>query len=215
MKHPIRSGGPNTAAGKAISSRNAVKHGLTSNKMFVLQNENPEAWAALLAQCVEGYRPTTPLEHTYVEAIAFALWRLKRIYAVQTALIDLEMDEQAETFAAAFEQADETVRKTQAIRSLLGGGNNDSDALTKLSRYETALQRAHDRAVKNLKTLREMATPQPPPAPVIPISQKLRNELPAENRPEHIPCQAREQMVSADGKLTLPPRFDGIRFDGV
>ena len=37
-------GGPRTEQGKARSSQNATKHGLRSNKMFVLQNENPEAW---------------------------------------------------------------------------------------------------------------------------------------------------------------------------
>lgn len=200
MKTQPRSGGPATEQGKAISSRNAQKHGLTSNKMFVLQNENPEAWAALLAQCVEGYRPATDLEHTYVEAIAFALWRLKRIYAVQTALIDLEMDDQAESFAATFDRADETIRKTQAIRSLL----DDSDALTKLSRYETTLQRAHDRAVKNLQTLREMGQPQPAaPAPVIPISQKLRNELePLETPPESFSAGSPEPVSAAHHNLT-------------
>ena len=64
-------------------SLNAVKHGLTSTKMFVLQNENPAAWAELLDQCVQDYKPTTPLEHTYVQAIAFSLWRLRRMYSVQ------------------------------------------------------------------------------------------------------------------------------------
>ena len=54
-------------------SLNAVKHGLTSTKMFVLQNENPAAWAELLDQCVNDYKPTTPLEITYVLAIAFSL----------------------------------------------------------------------------------------------------------------------------------------------
>ena len=76
-------------------SLNALKHGLTSKKMFVLQNENPAAWAELLDQCVRDYKPATPLEHTYVQAICFALWRLRRMYSVQTALVDLEMDDQA------------------------------------------------------------------------------------------------------------------------
>ena len=133
-------------------SLNAVKHGLTSNKMFVLQNENPAAWAELLEQCVTDYKPVTPLEETYVQAIAFALWRLRRIYSVQTAMVDLEMDGQAAAFDKNYETADETVRKTLAVRELL----RDARPLTNISRYEVALQRAHDRAVNNLLNLRKL-----------------------------------------------------------
>jgi len=133
-------------------SLNAVKHGLTSTKMFVLQNENPAAWAELLDQCVQDYKPTTPLEHTYVQAIAFSLWRLRRMYSVQTAMVDLEMDDQSAGFNKNYETADETVRKTLAVRELL----SDARPLTNLSRYEVALQRAHDRAVNNLVNLRKL-----------------------------------------------------------
>ena len=133
-------------------SLNAVKHGLTSNKMFVLQNENPAAWTELLQQCVTDYKPATPLEQTYVQAIAFALLRLRRIYSVQTAMVDLEMDGQAAAFDKNYETADETVRKTLAVRELL----SDARPLTNISRYEVALQRAHDRAVNNLLNLRKL-----------------------------------------------------------
>ena len=133
-------------------SLNALKHGLTSNKMFVLQNENPAAWAELLDQCVRDYKPATPLEHTYVQAICFALWRLRRMYSVQTAMVDLEMDDQSAAFDKNYETADETIRKTLAVRELL----SDARPLTNLSRYEVALQRAHDRAVNNLANLRKL-----------------------------------------------------------
>ena len=70
MKSSQRGGGPQTAAGKINSSQNAVKHGITSNKMYVLQNENPAAWAELLDICVEQFRPTNRYERTIVEEIA-------------------------------------------------------------------------------------------------------------------------------------------------
>lgn len=143
-------------------SLNAVKHGLTSNKMFVLQNENPAAWVNLLAECIAAYNPVNALERGYVEAIAFALWRLRRIYSVQTALVDLEMDEQSETFAETYQSADETIRRSLAIRELVG----DAKPLANLGRYEAALQRAHDRAVKNLENVRKLRNGIPPSAEV-------------------------------------------------
>ena len=64
-------GGPRTEQGKARSSQNATKHELRSNKMFVLQNENPEAWQTMLDACVEEFQPMSAFERKLVEEIAF------------------------------------------------------------------------------------------------------------------------------------------------
>ena len=50
-------GGPKTEQGKARSSQNALKHGLTSRKLFLLQHENPEHWKQLLADFSEEFQP--------------------------------------------------------------------------------------------------------------------------------------------------------------
>jgi hypothetical protein len=54
-KNGALSNGPITEAGKAKSSRNALKHGLTGRRMYVLQNEHPQAWAELVAVCVQTW----------------------------------------------------------------------------------------------------------------------------------------------------------------
>ncbi|HYP04610.1 MAG TPA: hypothetical protein VER03_00110 [Bryobacteraceae bacterium] len=160
MNHP-RTGGPKTDAGKAKCAQNAIKHGATSTKLFVLANERPEAWAALLDATLRDYAPTTETEYAYVEAIAFAIWRLRRIWAVQTCAINLEMDNQAETYSVTYGAgADENVRRTLAIQALTA----DEQALARLIRYETTLQRAHDRAVRNLRNLRDMRAAAAPSA---------------------------------------------------
>lgn len=152
MKKKHRTGGPRTEAGKAKCAQNAIKHGATSARMFVLNNENPEAWNQVLAATVRDYAPTSDVEHAYVEAIALGLWRLRRIWAIQTCAIDLEMESQAEEFANTFDNADEVVRITLAMQAMTA---NDQ-TLARLARYETAIQRAHDRAVRNLKNFRDM-----------------------------------------------------------
>ncbi|HYP09647.1 MAG TPA: hypothetical protein VER03_25710 [Bryobacteraceae bacterium] len=142
--------GPVTEAGKALSSRNAVKHGLSGSKMFVLQNEHPQAWAELLADCVATWKPVTSMEHRAVEDIAGAKWRLRRLRFIETGLFDLEMDQQADDFAAGYDDADESIRQALAFKSLA----DNSRSLALLSRYETRLERAYQRAVQALKELR-------------------------------------------------------------
>ena len=93
-------GGPRTEQGKARVSQNAVKHGMTSRKMFVLQNENPEEWEQMLADCIQEFQPATPFENRLVEEIAFANWRLRRAWTHENALFDTEMENGAEAFAA-------------------------------------------------------------------------------------------------------------------
>ena len=49
--------GPNTQRGKATSSRNAIKHGLTANAPVVRQVESVEDWERHLEQVVASKEP--------------------------------------------------------------------------------------------------------------------------------------------------------------
>lgn len=142
--------GPKTAEGKAISSQNARKHGLTSSKMFVLQNENPESWEELLAECRQIFQPTNGFEARLVEEIANAKWRLRRIWSVENAAIDLKMDEQSETFQSTYVNKDEAARQAFAMESLVING-----PLNHYGRYQTRLERSYERAVRSLRQIRE------------------------------------------------------------
>ena len=139
--------GPTTAEGKARSSQNAVRHGLTASKNVVLQNENPDTWTRILASHIDRYRPTDDIEHDLVDDIAFCRWRLLRFRGVDTALWDLQMEDQSEAFAARYNDAiDESARLAFAFR-------NDGN-LHLASRYEGRLRRAYERSIRNLKEYR-------------------------------------------------------------
>jgi hypothetical protein len=131
-------------------SLNAVKHGLTSTKMFVLQNESPEQWNKMLAECIEEFKPETPFEERLVEEIAYAQWRLRRAWVTENALYDSEMDDNAEAFAAKYTNADEGVRQGNAFRSMA----DRSKALPLVMRYESRLDRAYKRAIRTLEDRR-------------------------------------------------------------
>ncbi len=142
--------GPKTEQGKARVSQNALKHGITAKKLFLLQNENPEQWNELLADCVQQFQPTTPFEHRLVTEIAFAWWRMQRAWVTETAIMDTEMDDQFEKFSKTYRNTDEGVRQGCAFRAIA----DNSKSLPLVIRYESRLERAYKRAIKTLEDLR-------------------------------------------------------------
>ena len=145
-----RGGGPKTPEGKANSSRNALKHGATSKKIVLLQNESEEAWQQMVDDCIEEFNPVTRFEQRIVQEIAYIKWRALRAIAIETSLLDTEMDTASEQLQTKFKKLDESARQGHAFRSLNDGGTSFSAA----GRYETRLDRAYHRSVKGLEELR-------------------------------------------------------------
>jgi hypothetical protein len=82
-----RSSGPQTAVGKANSSRNALKHGLCA-KTIVIGDETAEQFEELREAVTSYYRPTTTLAHEAADRYAATLWRLRRIPAIEAAFAE-------------------------------------------------------------------------------------------------------------------------------
>jgi hypothetical protein len=81
-----RSRGPKTAAGKAISARNALKHGLSA-RTVVLDGEDAAAFQAFQAALRAELAPAGVLQHDLVSRIALGLWRARRSDRTEAALI--------------------------------------------------------------------------------------------------------------------------------
>jgi hypothetical protein len=73
-----RSRGPRTAAGKARSAKNALKHGLCARKVIVAADEDAAAFAALEAALVAELAPVGPLQAVLAHRGVSAAWRLLR-----------------------------------------------------------------------------------------------------------------------------------------
>src|SRR5437870_4023830 len=78
-------GGPKTEAGKAASSRNALRHGLLSESPLAAPFESAEEWQAHrqailddLLPLGQGIRPVWA-EACLAERAALLLWRLRRV----------------------------------------------------------------------------------------------------------------------------------------
>ena len=73
----VASPGPTTQAGKAISSRNAMKHGCCAETL-ILKNENIEDYKALEATWFKAYSPKDEAEKHLVQELANSDWFLQR-----------------------------------------------------------------------------------------------------------------------------------------
>ena len=80
--------GPRTAEGKAASSSNSFKHGLSTTKHVIYCHENPALFAQLHEELIEIYAPQSPRESLAIADIAECRWALRRFDEAETALLD-------------------------------------------------------------------------------------------------------------------------------
>src|SRR5580704_13236470 len=102
VTNPQSSAGPKTEAGKAKSSRNAIRTGLYAARDFVREDEEEE-YAQTLIQLMDELPPEGIVEQTFATEIMGAHWRLRRCRLVEEAFSSIEdldfdpmMDERTE-----------------------------------------------------------------------------------------------------------------------
>lgn len=149
-----KSRGPVTPEGKAISSQNAIRHGLAANSL-VLTSESEPRFREMLAAYTDKFQPQDAVECDLVEQMASAQWRLQRMWSTETALFDLTMDRQAAELEQQFEApVDGATRLALAFEQL---AEQQPRSLPLLLRYEARLQATYTKASKHLLTLRQQA----------------------------------------------------------
>jgi hypothetical protein len=80
-----KSTGPKTASGKNIVRRNALKHGLTAEKVVVF-GEDPQAFHALAAAHLADIKPRNSVERELCTTFTLAAWRRRRCASPTSAL---------------------------------------------------------------------------------------------------------------------------------
>jgi len=95
---PRASTGPRTEAGKAASSRNAIKSGLFTTCDFIREGEHEE-YRRTLESLLAGIGPEGALEETFTAEIVSATWRLRRCRMLEAGLAGCE-DARSEEEAA-------------------------------------------------------------------------------------------------------------------
>jgi hypothetical protein len=167
-----KSRGPISESGRARSSQNALKHGLTSENLL-LPSENPGEFHALLSAYLHQLHPDGVVELDLVHEIVAAKWRLDRIALIETQLL-------AGAIADAEDRSDDPFTPSAALAAgfeRLAGRNS----LTVLHRMESRLSRAYSRALRNLLQLQKLRqTPAqaviPDPDPAAAKNKNCKNE---------------------------------------
>jgi hypothetical protein len=78
-KNALRSTGPRTPEGKAVSSRNNTCHGLFASTPVIPRIESPAAWSQHRDQTIASLGPVGQVESALAERVALILWRLNRV----------------------------------------------------------------------------------------------------------------------------------------
>ncbi|MEM2932472.1 MAG: hypothetical protein QXI61_06495, partial [Nitrososphaerota archaeon] len=89
-KNALLSTGPITPRGKAISSKNAIKHGIFAKEVIISKGdgkENEQEFKYLLNNLIASLNPQNQMEHLLVEKIAVDFWRLRRVLRYETGSI--------------------------------------------------------------------------------------------------------------------------------
>jgi hypothetical protein len=123
--------GPRTEAGKAASSRNALKHGMTA-KSYLVFDESWDDFVAFHGLLRHDYEPQGAAEEEIVERIVLAAWCLRRAWRAEAAITNqAALTEAEEDAAAAF-----------------------PPELLAVTRYQAHHERALNRAIAQLHRLR-------------------------------------------------------------
>ena len=188
-KNGAKSNGPVTEEGKQNSSKNARRHGLSSNShVVVLSNEDRGLYKEMLQSFYDTFQPANAVEMDLVQQIAAASWRIRRINGMESAMLELEMDRQRDTIAHDFEFIDETTRQALAIESAAKSGG-----MALLHRYESRARRAYNQALRNLLDLqRERLSRQPAQPPLQPSQSTTQADPP--NQPEPLTAESPEPV---------------------
>ena len=116
----LKSTGPRTAAGKAVSSMNALETGIDAASLFI-PGECLATLFALSKEYVDHYQPATPAERTLVDSLLRQEWLLRRFTLIESHLWRKQMDElsaigqldKQSAFGHAFLQLDKTLSRLQ------------------------------------------------------------------------------------------------------
>lgn len=160
-KNAQNSTGPKTEAGKARSSANAVRHGLTGQRI-VLEEEDRIAYFQHGWRWLQALKPVGYVEIKLAQKIIDADWRLDRAAAIEQNLFTLRT-------ARVTSQGSQSGHNTEIALSQATAfeeDSRDSNTFSKIMLYQTRLERSLERFRKMLREEQERRLKNPPAEPV-------------------------------------------------
>lgn len=158
-----RGGGPKSRDGKAKSSLNALKHGLTSLRPRLLEWESATQFRQLTAALVEELAPDGVVESLLVDRIVWCAWRLRRAARVEQLLLTGGSFDGPRLIEAGWvdpENAEPPAPELDPEQAERDREHREASAMVQygrdaglLTRYETTLERSMYRALWELREL--------------------------------------------------------------
>ena len=185
-----KSTGPRTEAGKAASSRNNTRHGLTA-KQLLLDTEDPAQYEALRKDLIESYRPANGAELMLVEEIAQNFWRLQRARNIEAENMNMNAG-----------GADPIIK--------FGCAQAQFD---NIRRYMTTIERAWHRAMQQLERMQSIRARQIAKVEDVEVEAEQDEPTVAIEPTQPLPCDTRRPFVEPAGRLESEP-FDLVQPPG-
>ena len=236
-----KSTGPKTQAGKAASSANALRHGLTAECIVVLPDEDADAFERLRAGVIADLAPAGALQEVLAERAAVLLWRLDRVARMEAELfIHGEIALDRASLVQGYTQAmhpppfvDQLGEELKAVRDkfneerihldasmyaeapcarVLVERQSSARAFDQIARHEAMLQRALHRTLDEFRRLQGAASAKPEPE--APPATKTEPAPDAASDPEPAPSRAVRPPASQAVRVPASGTRTGSARDG-
>lgn len=147
-----KSTGPTTTTGKAAVALNAMQHGLLSQHVC-LPDEDEAALIALGKKLRQHLQPVGELEVLLVDRVIASLWRLRRVVAMETSLIQ------------AYRQEVTCTGHASTLGDILL--RDHGDRFSRVLRYENTFERSLYKALHELQRLQAARAGAAVPLPAV------------------------------------------------
>jgi hypothetical protein len=146
-KNAQKSTGPRTPEGRAASSGNARRHGLTAH-YSVIQAEDQDGFQRLLDAFCHDLQPSGAIEEDLVQQVAVAAWRLRRLRNMESGFFDMALIDSADSVDSCYDYATTDLRLARVVEI-----DAEKGVLLTLSRYEVRLERSYFRALHEIQRI--------------------------------------------------------------
>ncbi|HKD07369.1 MAG TPA: hypothetical protein VKB79_15815 [Bryobacteraceae bacterium] len=192
--------GPRTPEGKAISSQNALKHGLFTRRDFVLPDERDE-YNETLRSLLNQLCPDGILEQTFADEIMSAQWRLRRCRIAESDLAARSLEDETLDEAAIDRKQHSIDRARASAHRILRQSIAELRKLQTERRIRMEFEHEEDMGLADtaqiLRAQRLAADPEPEPAAAPQPAQE-----PAANPSRRMTMRDLEALMTmADKKL--------------
>jgi hypothetical protein len=154
-----KSNGPRTEEGRAVASRNSLKHGLAAEQIVLIFSETEDDFTRFHDEMRASFAPMDAVEEQLVEHAVLCAWRLRRAYRAQAASMNSKLAEVYE-----YRKGRGTHKKWVPCPPIAFDGTTWS--LERISRYEVTNERSLHRALMMLERRQARRRGAPVPAPI-------------------------------------------------